>query len=98
MGGVYDPPCAYGMAEWMAHRVRSQGISVFNTVLNGERATAVSAGDNVAALAFGQLIARTGNNAPLVVSLPAIVCRATTAWMVGNPPIVFKAAAVATNP
>lgn len=81
MGGCYVPPCSYAMNEWFAQRVQNQGISVFETVLGAELATAVAAGDDTAATVFGLLIQLAQGEIANVISLPPLVCRATTAWM-----------------
>ncbi len=65
---------------------------MFKTVLNTEQAAAITAGDNVAATAFGQLIVRTGNNAPNVITMPPFVSVATFAdrdyGLASIPPLV----------
>ncbi len=85
MGGCYTPPCIYGMNEWFANRVQNQGISVFETVLGAELATAVLAGDDTAATVFGSLIQLAQGELPNFISLPPLRCVATTAWMIGSP-------------
>ncbi len=43
MGGVYEPPCVNALPDYMAQRVRTQGVSVTDTILATQ--VAAHAGD-----------------------------------------------------
>ena len=44
MGGVYEPAVVYSLPEWLAQRVRTQGLSVTETILTAQ--VAARAGDS----------------------------------------------------